>query len=672
MLSVGEHLARLVLRVPNAKNSLDMDDISADERTLAQTLELEKARTAAALAAAAELRAQLEAPDIFAKNSSGREEGEGGGAFERALAVRLAWSDEETPAATDPQPLPSSSQLVASATVPKNAAQPVPRAPPSPPAPALQLKVASSLRARRPTANVRPLGVANGEDAAVSRANDRRQSLSAAATSAAATAPRIQLPSALQPVLGQSPRIAAAVEDVPIADLPSGLSERERRSAYGDAVRARARGLPSPTLASTKDSQPSSPAGSNPQYSEKPAAAERMREDYSHASMEAALEYARADAAAARSLADTLTAREAQLEAALRLAHAELEHARVQATAGAQSAAAALSGANEAAVAQLAAELRESEALRRVAEAGAAASREQLATQAAQLRASEEAMVAARATEALLRGLLSKARQQIEALVAAQSCPSTCSGEAVPVRDAAPAVVDSAEKSAVALAAEGRDENNSALRSATADAVVSAPTVKSGRHDLSPSQPPQPQINSMAVRGASATPLFQPLRRRSTAPVRQANHRRVASALSGVLLAGPHQAERLSAARAALAANVNSQVLVLLVSNGGGGAGSARGALAGLYAVIEDDADASALATALAALPGTVGAALPPAAIFAARIFGTGPPCITAPMVNALLKFDTVSRAFGEIASHTLTHTTDAVTVDSLHAQAVR
>jgi len=183
-----------------------------------------------------------------------------------------------------------------------------------------------------------------------------------------------------------------------------------------------------------------------------------------------------------------------------------------------------------------------------------------------------------------------------------------------------------------------------------------------GRLELVTTPPP-------LARATPGTSLLLPLRQRSTAPVRQANHRRVASALSGVLLAGPHQAERLASARAALAAHADRQVVLLLVSSGGGGASATRGALSGLYAVLEDDAAAAALAAALAALPGGGGAAAVPAAsILAARIFGSGPPCVTAPMVNALLKFDTVSRAFRDVASHSLTPTTDALAVDALHA----
>jgi hypothetical protein len=154
---------------------------------------------------------------------------------------------------------------------------------------------------------------------------------------------------------------------------------------------------------------------------------------------------------------------------------------------------------------------------------------------------------------------------------------------------------------------------------------------------------------------------LSPSRQRTTVPVRVANHRRVANALSSVLLAGPANTEKLKAARRAMEGHPDRQIIIALASNGG----RSNGVLAGLYAVVEQEAEAASLVGSLAG-----GAAALPASgtVLAARIHGSGPLLLTAPMVNALMKFDTASREFREVGSSaTFTLTTDAVSIEATH-----
>jgi hypothetical protein len=114
----------------------------------------------------------------------------------------------------------------------------------------------------------------------------------------------------------------------------------------------------------------------------------------------------------------------------------------------------------------------------------------------------------------------------------------------------------------------------------------------------------------------------------SPAPVRVANHRRVHAALALLLGFSP---DKLAAARRALEAHHERQVVVALVTSGS----KSVGQMAGIYTV--------------SASPDATGGAGQAAPALAVRVFGTGPSVITAAMVSTLFKFDTATREFREV-----------------------
>ena len=142
-------------------------------------------------------------------------------------------------------------------------------------------------------------------------------------------------------------------------------------------------------------------------------------------------------------------------------------------------------------------------------------------------------------------------------------------------------------------------------------------------------------------------------------------------------LSSPGRGADIVPAKRAIDANGHRLLVIALVTTGA----KAAGTFAGLYAVIEDGAEASgeggggegggdAAAHHRAESPSGGGARRGATASLrlATRVMGAGPPVLTSAMVHTLFKYDTAAREFKEVGrSGTFTPTVDAVGVDSVH-----